>query len=268
LLNILQRLHRTITAELRAHASILGGGATAEEIALEAAFNEALQEPIEATYQLPIDEGLVDEDGDRDELIIWILALFASNAPATDILRAVLFTFMVQAYNLGGQIALDTVGIDETFNLTNEDILADIEQRAIDLVDPENDPNLLNTTARDLAIQVAAGRAAGLTANEVSENLALYIAGRALTRSTAISGNESVRASRAALIEVFVRVGIERVQFKTQEDDRVCQICRPINNQIFIVGEGPEIPDDLHGECRCYYIPAPDEVAEEVWTGE
>ena len=47
-----------------------------------------------------------------------------------------------------------------------------------------------------------------------------------------------------------------QVMFKTREDEKVCPICEPYNNNVYSVNDSskPEIPDDTHPNCRCRYL--------------
>ena len=55
-----------------------------------------------------------------------------------------------------------------------------------------------------------------------------------------------------ARLEAFRRAGIEQVIWVTQEDDRVCEDCEPLDGQIFDVDN---VPDPPHWGCRCRLIP-------------
>lgn len=55
-----------------------------------------------------------------------------------------------------------------------------------------------------------------------------------------------------ARLESFRRAGIEQVIWVTQEDDRVCEDCEPLDGQIFDVDN---VPDPPHYGCRCRLIP-------------
>lgn len=55
-----------------------------------------------------------------------------------------------------------------------------------------------------------------------------------------------------ARLEAFRRAGIEQVIWVTQEDDRVCEDCEPLDGQIFDVDN---VPDPPHYGCRCRLIP-------------
>lgn len=47
-----------------------------------------------------------------------------------------------------------------------------------------------------------------------------------------------------------------QVMFKTREDEKVCQICEPYNNNVYDINDDtkPEIPDDTHPNCRCRFV--------------
>ena len=47
-----------------------------------------------------------------------------------------------------------------------------------------------------------------------------------------------------------------QVIFKTREDEKVCPICEPLNNNVYDINDAgkPDIPDDTHHNCRCRYL--------------
>lgn len=47
-----------------------------------------------------------------------------------------------------------------------------------------------------------------------------------------------------------------QVMFVTRQDEKVCQICEPYNNNVYDIDDSskPEIPDDTHPNCRCRYV--------------
>ena len=59
-----------------------------------------------------------------------------------------------------------------------------------------------------------------------------------------------------ARIEAFRDAGVREVVFHTQEDDRVCNDCNPLDGQTFPIDEAPQPP--LHRNCRCWLGPALD----------
>lgn len=50
------------------------------------------------------------------------------------------------------------------------------------------------------------------------------------------------------VIEVWKRVGIKKIQWITERDDRVCSECRPLDGKIFDIDKVPPKP---HYNCRC-----------------
>lgn len=56
-----------------------------------------------------------------------------------------------------------------------------------------------------------------------------------------------------ARLDAFRAVGIERVRWVTQEDNRVCTDCEPLDGQVFAI---EDVPPPQHYGCRCYLVPA------------
>ena len=55
------------------------------------------------------------------------------------------------------------------------------------------------------------------------------------------------------LIQSFKDAGVEEVEWITQQDERVCAECEPLDGQIFKIDKVPMLPQ--HYSCRCYIIP-------------
>ena len=49
--------------------------------------------------------------------------------------------------------------------------------------------------------------------------------------------------------------GVREVIWHTQEDDRVCEDCEPLDGQVFPINAMPQLPRHIH--CRCFVTPAP-----------
>ena len=47
-----------------------------------------------------------------------------------------------------------------------------------------------------------------------------------------------------------------QVMFVTRQDEKVCDICEPYNNNVYDINDSskPEIPDDTHPNCRCRFV--------------
>lgn len=52
--------------------------------------------------------------------------------------------------------------------------------------------------------------------------------------------------------------GITMEEWQTSQDDRVCDICGPLDGQRFGTNEGPRPVDDTHVNCRCARLPVGD----------
>lgn len=53
-------------------------------------------------------------------------------------------------------------------------------------------------------------------------------------------------------LRAYKDAGVEYVMWVTQEDEKVCEICKPLDGEIFPINE---TPDKQHWHCRCYLAP-------------
>ena len=72
---------------------------------------------------------------------------------------------------------------------------------------------------------------------------------RAWTKQVAQYADNSVDYARRTAFEA---AGIKRVRWHTQEDDRVCTDCEPLDGRIFEINQIPPRP---HWGCRCWVEP-------------
>lgn len=59
-------------------------------------------------------------------------------------------------------------------------------------------------------------------------------------------------ATDQAMMKAYQDAGIEYVQWKTEQDDRVCIICKKRHDKIYPIKEAPP---KAHWRCRCWYVP-------------
>lgn len=153
---------------------------------------------------------------------------------------------------LGGQEALDKMGIDALFNLKNKDvlrILSDSEQVMVSSVD--------DTTRRYLAMRISEGREAFLTVDEIAKNIADELPEITKTRAEVIALTETARAISTVQLETFKRNGIREKEWATARDERVCPVCGPLHGKVikiddyFESGEFVEGAPPIHPRCRC-----------------
>lgn len=275
----LEQLHNALTAVLPlAGSRRLGdGGQTVQELRVEATFGRALRVPVYDTYRWPLRNGVTAvPELDRDALAEWMRGEFATPAgrASTGTLADVLNRYFVRSFEVGGVLALELLSSERPFQLRDGDLLELINDVATSYTDPYADISLTNTTANDLARQIASGREAGLAASAIEAALTTYINGRALARSANIAATEVVSWSRKGLGTTYGRNGIEAMIYKTAPElsqRGPCPVCEPWNNQRLQASNGRVWFDLLpqHNGCVCYYLPdtAGWELPEEVWTG-
>lgn len=266
-------LHRLLTRALAhaGHLDIRQYPSTAE-LALEAEFAEALEDGVEYTYRYPLRNGVDSIPEDDDDVLPWLLLALAAPTAVRG-LRATLRTYLRQAADVGGAVALSEMGSGENFHLRNSALIATINRWADSLVATGSDVSLTNTTAHDLAVQIVNGRAAGLTSGELGTALDNYIDHRAAIRSANIAANETVRYTRIGSAWAYGRNGVKRVIHRLGESETgPCEICEPLAGQSFEIIGGVVIGSDipLHNNCVCYHEPDLDdwELPADVWTGE
>ena len=75
----------------------------------------------------------------------------------------------------------------------------------------------------------------------------------AQSKAVTIARTETLKAGNDAAKARYEKAGIQQVQWIAAYDDRVCPICEGLHDEIFDLGEEPEIP--AHPNCRCTLIP-------------
>lgn len=262
-------LHRRLTAALpMAGSRQLEDGPTAAELALEATFAARLESVLEELYRYPLRRGLANVPDENVQA--WMREQLA-DPEATAVLVFVLMSYLPSAFDVGGQMALDELGIDAIFQLQDDEILDAIEAFATDtLADIDGDMSLTRTTADELATQVEAGREDGLTNAALSAALATFITSRSLTRSVAIANTETVRFSRFGMSTTFNRNGVGFMELRNMPG--ACRICSGLEGERYPTTAGGVVvgPVPIHPGCYCYYVALIEstELPEEVWTGE
>ena len=56
----------------------------------------------------------------------------------------------------------------------------------------------------------------------------------------------------AAVLEAYKTIGVKRVRWVTQQDERTCPTCGPMHYKIYDINKVPPKP---HRYCRCYLVP-------------
>lgn len=218
---------------------------------LDAEWQAELQPVIEDLYWHPLRNGIDATPDDEGELRAWLEDRYR-DAAIVLILLLLLRRYQVRAYNLGGQTGLDMLSVDGTFNLTDPDILAQLDAHAESLTTVGGDISLINTTIDDLVIQIPKAKQ-----NEGSAALyiAAFIAMRSAQRTETIERTERPFQVGNALDEVFVRNGVQLVMYDVNGVGCV-KICAPLHGTTWPAGGAPQqylVP--RHPRCDCIHSP-------------
>lgn len=204
---------------------------------------------MEDLYWHPLANGIDETPDNEDDLRAWLQRRYR-DATVVAALLALLKRYQVKAYNLGGQTGLDMLGMDGTFRLTNESILAELERHAEELTTQGTDVSLIDTTIDDLAVAIPNAKG---SAGSAALFIAAYIALRSATRTETIERTERPLQVADALVETYQRNGISYVMYDVNGIG--CQrICAPWHGRVFPAGaRGTYIPQ--HPRCDCIWSP-------------
>ena len=72
-------------------------------------------------------------------------------------------------------------------------------------------------------------------------------------RAEMIARTETMRAVNSAARDRYQQAGVEKVEWLTAWDDRVCPECEDLHGEIFDLGDAPDLP--VHPNCRCTLAP-------------
>lgn len=250
------RLHTGLSKMLRAYDGLLTVRDAAtdqyneQKSILDAQWQAELEPVLSDLYWWPFRNGVNEAPEDEDKLRKWLQRRF-EDAAIIAVLLALLQRYHIRAANLGGQYALNMLGINAVFNLTNSVYLDELAQRAELLVEQGTDISLIDTTIDDLvqAVPVARVSSAGFLAA-----LAAYVASRTRQRTETIERTERPFAVASATEWTAQNNGIRYKMYNINVNG--CKkICEPWHGQVIRVG-GPNstiIPQ--HPGCDCVWSP-------------
>ncbi|WP_285213978.1 phage minor head protein [Lactiplantibacillus plantarum] len=69
-----------------------------------------------------------------------------------------------------------------------------------------------------------------------------------------LTTNEAIRNSNGGKNRAYDEQNVQYVMWLTEEDDRVCDICEPLDRQTFAYGQAPIPVTDTHPRCRCQLV--------------
>ena len=180
----------------------------------------------------------------------------AAGRELQELFNTLLSQHHIAAYNTGGQIALEQIGVATSFELLDAAVIEGLEGLASGTV-----AGIAETTHASLAQILARGAAEGVGMDALSRDITTTLrsewpeltAGRART----IANTEVNRAMSQATRDTYSRNGIEKQEWITSGDGRVCDICEANEAQgavekDFASGDGAP---PAHPDCRCALIP-------------
>jgi len=187
------------------------------------------------------------------------IAAFDETAAGKDLqelFRTLLTQHQLTAYNTGGQIALERLGVDSTFELVDQAVIDDLEELAFGTV-----AGISESTHSMLADVLAQGAAQGngvdTIARDVTNTLRSEWPDLTSGRARLIANTEINRAMSRATRDTYSRNGIERQEWITSGDGRVCPVCEANEAQGSVSADfasGDPYPP-AHPDCRCALIP-------------
>ena len=172
----LQRLERAYNGLLSVRATI--DELTPAELQLEAQWQQALEPVLRDLYWYPLRNGLNTLPQDEAELRRFLRDSLSS-AAAIAALLALLKRYLLQAVNIGGRMALNLLGLDSTFHLTNPEYIHQVEDHADTLTQAGTELSLIDTTINHLAT----GIPQALASDTALMTIGGLITGWAATRS-------------------------------------------------------------------------------------
>lgn len=266
-------LYRSLSRLQRAYDSVLSVNArltplekyNAEKTILDAHWQLELEQVLRDLYWYPSRNGL--ENAPMDDLRSWLSDLFAKAHELIGILLFILRRYQVRAATLGGQTALDMLGIDGVFRLMNAEYINQMDQHAVMLTSQGTDMSLIDTTIDDLTKAIPEAKA---SSDGFAEALGAYIAGRTALRAMMIERTERPRQVANGLEWTYSNNGVRMLMYDVNGIG--CkEICEPLHGTVFPIDNRPahlDIP--RHIGCDCIYSNADDNWVppDTVWRGE
>lgn len=215
--------------------------------------------------QLPFLMSLAKKKTTSAELLAQISVLIEKDPLEK---RIALELYLIWAGEQGGQAFLDKTGLGGTFGLKDQELIdyfADYSKLTIDSVD--------EYTKEWIALKIQEGKDQGLSPFQIQQMLEDEGKGISKIRAERIVLTETARAMSTIELEAARRNNILEKIWRTSIDERVCEICFPLEgerkkiNELFSIGvEAPP----AHVSCRCYFedvIPDTWQL-DKVWLGQ
>jgi SPP1 gp7 family putative phage head morphogenesis protein len=207
-----------------------------------------------------------DDDAAKGRLHHQQAITAALNAMSADELAAVLQDGMAAMYDAGITSAADEIAqvvFGQSWDVAQTRALRAIDAYTLKLAAKITDREKasLKQLIRDAVEQGTSTR--DLTAAIVDHFAdGVHTETRTLSLDTwaeTVARTETTRGYSAGVMDLYKQAQVERVQFLSSEDERVCPECDDLDGQYFPIDDAPDIP--IHASCRCCYVGADDEEA-------
>jgi hypothetical protein len=197
-------------------------------------------------YWYPFRNGTDGIPKSQKKLRSWLRRQYDDQA-AIAALLFLMIRYGKVAYELGGQSALDDLGIDANFKLTNLDILKAIDERYRLMVAQDTEYSLIDTTVDDLAKSIPEAQDSGKT---FLVALAAIIAALSANRTVKIERYERPFQVGQALENAYEQNGVRYIMYDVYGVG--CpRICAPWHGQVFNVGTVRPVRIPQHSGCDC-----------------
>lgn len=173
--------------------------------------------------------------------------LLTTGAPVTE-------EFARKSFTSGttyGTAALKRVGVDAVIGESQAD------WRVIDALKVRNLSALrgiTDETNKQIIKELTDGMQLGESIPKLRDRIAGRVDHIGKTRATVMARTEAINAFTQGAELRYAQAGIEKLEWLTAGDDRVCPICGPLDGKVFTVASRHERPP-IHPNCRCAIIP-------------
>ncbi len=110
-------------------------------------------------------------------------------------------------------------------------------------------------TASQLADALAEGFELGEAIPKIADRIKQVFTEASDVRAKRIARTEILQASNEGNRQGFKEFGIEQEEWLTSRDERVCDICDPMDGEVFPIDDFPTPPASTHPSCRCVGLP-------------
>lgn len=128
--------------------------------------------------------------------------------------------------------------------------------RAIDALKVRNLSALKGITAemnKQIIREITDGMQLGEHPTVIAKRIADRVDKIGLSRAQLMARTEVINAFNQAALTRYSQHGVEKVRFYAALDERTCDVCGALHNQVFDIASRP--PNVQHPNCRCTYLP-------------